>query len=118
MRRGEVWWAQLPGAGRHPVLVISRDVSIEVRNSVTVAEITGTIRGIPSEVELDKADGMSKQCCVNLDNILTLPKSLLPNPIASLSPERMLEVEKAIAFALDLSLPKGLLGFRELWDHW
>jgi mRNA interferase MazF len=117
MKRGEVWWAQLPGADRHPVLVLSRDISIEVRNSVTVAEITGTIRGIPSEVELDKSDGMGKQCCVNLDNILTLPKDLLSNPLTSLSPERMSEVEEAIVFALDLSSGKGPSSFRDLWSH-
>ena len=70
MRRGEVWWADLPRpAGRRPVLLLSRNKAYEVRNAITVAEITTTIRKIPVEVELGKEDGMLKKCIVNLDTI-------------------------------------------------
>lgn len=105
MRRSEVWWADLPArqGGRRPVLLLSRNVSIEIRNSVTVAEITKTIRGIPVEVELDESDGMPEQCCVNLDNILTIPKKLLESRITVLSPEKMNGVKDKIFYALDLA---------------
>ncbi len=76
MRRGEVWWAELPQPiGRRPVLLLSRDVAYSVRTSVTVAVITRTIRNIPVEVLLAQEDGMPTDCVVNLDNILTVPKS-------------------------------------------
>jgi len=56
MKRGEVWWANLPAPiGRRPVLLLSRDRAYQVRTAVTVAEITRTIRHIPVEVELIKA---------------------------------------------------------------
>ncbi|MBN2168020.1 MAG: type II toxin-antitoxin system PemK/MazF family toxin [Actinobacteria bacterium] len=104
MKRSEVWWVDLPArqGGRRPVLILSRDVSIELRNSVTVAEITKTIRGIPVEVELDESDGMPEHCCVNLDNILTIPKNLITSRIATVSPEKMNEVRESILYALDL----------------
>jgi mRNA interferase MazF len=106
MRRGEVWWAQLPeGKGRHPVVLLSRDISYGARSSVTVAEITSTIRGIPVEVPLDSADGMPRECVVNLDNIVTIKQFRLSDRLTMLSPEKMARVRQAIVYALDLREP-------------
>ena len=103
MRRGEVWWADLgKPAGRRPVLLLSRDIAYRVRANVTVAPVTRTIRDIPTEVVLGRQDGMSEQSVVNLDDIITIPKRLLERPITVLSQEKMSQVERAIAFALDL----------------
>lgn len=103
MRRGEVWWAELPQpTGRRPVLLLSRDAAYSVRTSVTVSIITSTIRDIPTEVPLGQQDEMPRKCVVNLDDILTIPKSRLSDRITILSPEKMTAVAKAIVFALDL----------------
>ena len=103
MRRGEVWWANLPGAvGRRPVLLLSRNAAYRVRTSVTVAAITRTIRHIPVEVVLDRTDGMPAHCVVNLDDILTIPKALVEERITGLSGEKMALVNAAISFALAL----------------
>lgn len=105
MRRGEVWWAELsPPIGRRPVLLLSRDAAYSVRTSVAVAIITRTIRSIPVEVLLEQEDGMPTECVVNLDDILTIPKSRLTERITILSPEKMTAVAKAITFALDLRI--------------
>ena len=103
MLRGEVWWVKLPEpVGRRPVLLLSRDAAYNVRTSITVSIITRTIRNIPVEVPLGQEDGMPAKCVVNLDNILTIPKSRLTERITTLSPEKMTSVGKAIVFALDL----------------
>jgi len=105
MQRGEVWWADLPlPAGKRPVLLLSREVAYKVRSSITAAVITRTIRSIPVEVLLGKEEGMPAKCAVNLDEIITVPKSLLVERIASLSSEKMAAVARAILFALDLRL--------------
>ncbi len=105
MRRGEVWWAELPQPmGRGPVLLLSRNAAYSVRTSVTVGIVTRTIRNIPVEVPLEKEDGMPTRCVVNIDDILTIPKSRLTERITTLSPEKMTAVAKAIVFALDLGL--------------
>ena len=105
MHRGEVWWADLPlPAGRRPVLLLSREVAYKVRSSITVAVVTRTIRSIPVEVLLAKEDGMPAKCAVNLDEIITIPKSLLVERITALSLEKMGAVAGAAAFALDLRL--------------
>ena len=103
MRRGEVWWAELPSPiGRRPVLLLSRNAAYRVRTSVTVGMVTRTIRNIPVEVPLSPEDGMPEQCVVNLDSILTIPKAKLTERITTLSAEKMTAVAKAIIFALDL----------------
>lgn len=103
MKRGEIWWANLPApAGRRPVLLLSRNKAYEVRNAVTVAEITSTIRQIPVEVALNKEDQMPKKCVVNLDTIMTIPKNLLSKHLTTLSSEKMIMVDKAIKFALNI----------------
>lgn len=103
MRRGEVWWAQQPKPiGRRPVLLLSRDEAYDVRNAVTIAQITTTIRNIPVEVPLDEKDGLPQKCAVNLDTITTIRKGILNKRISSLKQEKMEQVDKAIRFALAL----------------
>lgn len=104
MRRGEVWWAHLPRPiGRRPVVLLSRDAAYRVRTAVTVAPVTRTVRDIPVEVALDRADGLPSRCVVNLDDITTIPKTLVTERISALSVERMREIDEAVRFALDLS---------------
>ena len=103
MRRGEVWWADLPPpVGRRPVFLLSRDRAYRVRTSVTAALITRTIRGIPVEVRLGREDGMPADCVINADDILTIPKDLLKERITVIPHDKMSAVASAVKFALDL----------------
>ncbi len=60
---------------------------------------TQTIRGIPSEVELGHDDGMLGDCVVSTDNITVVRKMLLTRHITTLSPQRMDEICRALAYA-------------------
>ena len=103
MQRGEIWWAELPKpVGRRPVLILSRNRAVQVREYVTTAEITRTVRRIPTEVPLGPEDGLPKHCVANLDVINTIPKKLLRENITSLNPTQLQAVEAAMKFALDL----------------
>ncbi len=103
MHKGEVWWANLPNPiGKRPVVLLSRDEAYSVRNAVTVAEVTSTIRNIPVEVNLGTGDGLPKKCVINLDTIITIRKELLTEKITDLTSEKVDEVNKATKFALDL----------------
>jgi mRNA interferase MazF len=66
---------------------------------VTVAYLTRTIRGIPTEVRLGPDDGVSAECVVSLDNVRTISKTLLGEHMTSLSGARMHEVCRALAIA-------------------
>ena len=103
MKRGEVWWLEMPPpAGRRPAVLLSRDAAYQVRAAITVAPITRTIRKIPVEVVLDQSDGMPTRCVVNLDDITTLPKALIKQRLTVLSPERIGQIDAAIRFAPNL----------------
>ena len=103
MRRGEVWWAELPAPiGRRPVVLLSRNAAYRVRALVTVAPVTTRVRSIPTEVALGGEQGLPKPGVANLDSVTTIPKRALANRIAMLSPEKLDEVERALHFALGL----------------
>jgi len=103
MKRGEVWWANLPAPiGKRPVVLLSREEAYSVRSAVTVAEVTTRMRGIPVEVELGPEDGLPRRCVVNLDTIVTIRKELLIERIALLQKDKIDQIEDAIKFALGL----------------
>ncbi len=104
MRRGEVWWADLPApAGRRPVVLLSRNEAYAVRELVTVAPITTRARRIPTEVMLGPAEGLPKACVVNLDTITTIPRRTLTKRIGPLPAEKLAALERALMFALGLA---------------
>ena len=83
-----------------PVLVLTRDTSLKLLSTATVAPITSSIRGVPSEVELNEDDGMKTICAVNLQNAVTVPQDRLGRRLAQLRPERMRLVCAALRFSL------------------
>ena len=103
MRRGEIWWAQLPApAGRRPVVLLSRDEAYVVRELVTVAPVTTRIRRLPVEVPLGSQEGLARKCVCNLDTITTIPKRILVERVTLLSPVKLRAVSEALRFALGL----------------
>jgi len=103
MRRGEIWWANLPPPfGHRPALLLSRDEAYLIRDLVIVSPITSRIRLIPSEVRLGPQDGLARVCVANLDVIYTVPKVNLERRITSLSSDKLRAVDAAIRFALGL----------------
>lgn len=103
MERGEIRWFTFSGPDKtRPVLILTRSSAIRYLNAVTVAPITTTIRGVPSEVSLTVADRMMTECAVNLYNMQTVPQAKVGTWITTLSPERMAEVDRALQFALGI----------------
>jgi mRNA interferase MazF len=103
VKRGEIWWAELPRpAGRRPLILLSRDEAYEVPRLVTVTPVTTRVRGIPVEVPLGPKDGMPRECVVNLDTVTTIPKDALKERLTILSRAKMTAVERALRFALGI----------------
>ena len=101
MKHGEIrWYKFIRPEKKRPVLILTRNSILEYLGEVTVAPITGTIRNIPSEVFLSKADGMPRDCAVNCDHLQTVSKENIGSLITSLSPEKMFDIGRAIRFAL------------------
>ena len=90
---GELWWAHFDK--RRPVVVVGRDDVRGARARTTVAPVTRTARGLPSEVELDQRDGLPLACVASCDELGTIPKSKLIRRIGRLSEAKLLELAEA-----------------------
>ena len=99
--RGEVWWCELPEAGRRPVVVLSRDVAIPRLGRALIGPCTTTIRGIPSEVLLEPSeDPIPLPSAVNLDSVESVSLATLVDRLGRLSDARMHEICRALAVAV------------------
>jgi mRNA interferase MazF len=103
MKKGEIRWYKFKAPNKkRPVLILTRDSILEYLGEVTVAPITSTVRGTPSEVVLTKHDGMPKDCAINLDHIQTVSKEKTGSLITTISLDKLKRVRYAIAFAHNL----------------
>jgi len=103
MKHGEIrWYKFVPPDKKRPVLILTRDSVLEYLGEVTIAPITTTMRNIPSEVFLSMTDGMFQDCAINCDHLQTVSKSKIGLLITSLPRTKMVEVARAIRFALDI----------------
>lgn len=101
MNRGEIWWTEI-ASKRRPVLVLTRDEVIAVRELVTVAEVTTSDRGLSVEVPVDsEIGGLSRQSVVNCDGLYTVRQSTLRERAGRLDGAVMGRVCRAVSYALD-----------------
>jgi mRNA interferase MazF len=85
-------------------LVLTRSSAINRLTSVVVAQITRTIRDIPSEVHLGSAEGLAHPSAANCDNLATVSKAILdPQRVGALDPEKVRQLDLALRFALGIS---------------
>ncbi len=99
--RGDIWWADIPGDTRRPVLILTRERFIPRLSAILVAPITTRVRAIPTEVLLGEDQGLPRACAANFDNVLTLAKSSLREWISRLDAERLAQACRAYRFAAD-----------------
>ncbi len=101
MNRGEIWLAQV-GRKKRPVVVLTRSAVIDVRELVTVAEVTTTMRGLAAEVVIDHADvGLDRPSVINCDGLHTIAQSSLTDLVGEVSEATLHEICAAISYALD-----------------
>lgn len=100
MKRGELWLTQV-GRKTRPVLVLTRSEVLDVRELVTIAEITTSIRGLAAEVDIDHLDvGLDRPSVINCDGIHTVTQASLTSRVGEVSDETMHTVCSAVSYAL------------------
>jgi mRNA interferase MazF len=101
IERGEIRLVAFPPPDKaRPVLVLTRDSAIAYLSRLTVAPITSSIRGVPSEVVVGPDEGMKQPSAVNLHNVVTVQKSRVGRRVARLGEDKMRDVCRAIVFAI------------------
>ena len=112
MRRGEIWWAELPapvGAEpgfRRPLLIVQADdFNRSSLQTVIGMALTTNLRlaGAPGNVLLPATEsGLPKDSVVNVTQILTVDKGLLTARAGGLDDRVMLLVEDGLRVVLGL----------------
>ncbi len=112
MKRGEVWWADLPEPEgsepgfRRPVLVVQADEFNRSRiRTVIAAAITSNtaLAAAPGNVSLPKRSvGLGRESVVNVSQIVTLDKRFLTERAGRLSEAKLRQVEDGLRLTLAL----------------
>ena len=89
------------GRKNRPVLVLTRSEVLHVRELVTVAEVTTSIRGLAAEVNFDHVRvGLDRPSVINCDDLHTLSQVSLTGPVGHVGDDVMHKVCSAISYAL------------------
>lgn len=89
------------GRKSRPVVVLTRSDVLEVRELVTVAEGSTSIRGLTAEVDVDHVSvGMGRPSVINYDSLHTFTQASLTGPVERVGDEVVRKVCSAISDAL------------------
>ncbi len=101
-----MWWAELPGIGRKPTLVVSTQRLNVTLEEVVVARITSQERerSLPTAIALGagEVDQLPAPAWILAHRLHTIPHSILRDFAGEIGEDRMAEVEAALAWTFDL----------------
>ena len=112
MKRGQIWWAELPEPKasepgyKRPVLVVQAD---EFNNSrigtVIVVVLTSNLKlaDAPGNVHVSKLkSGLQRDSVVNISQILTLDKDFLTEQVGTLDKPTLRQIDEGLQLVLSL----------------
>ena len=107
MRRGDLFRVRRPGAGdpkaSRVFVVVSRQALIESRFSTVVcAPVYSRRDGLATQVDVGAEEGLKHESSIHCDALVSLPKPLLTDFVASLKPSRLRSLDQALRVALAL----------------
>lgn len=87
------------------MVVLTREAARPAMTKVTVAPITATIKGLSSEVLVGPDNGLDQVSVISLDNVITIPATLLGRTVGFLNSGQESLLARAIVVAYDLDIP-------------
>jgi mRNA interferase MazF len=108
VNRGSLYRVRKPSSRdpkRHRVfLVVSRQVLIDSRFSTVIcAPVYSSHSGLSTQVGVGIEEGLKHDSSVHCDELISLPKAVLTDFVGSLPDFKMIDVDRALAVALDLA---------------
>ena len=108
MKRGDLLRVRRPRGGdpkrSRVFVVVSRQALIDSRFSTVVCAPVYTRRdGLATQVEVGPEDGLKHDSSIHCDALVSLPKSVLTDYVASLPSARIRALDQALRVALALA---------------
>lgn len=89
-------------------VVVSRQAVIDSRfSSVICAPVYSAYHGLASQVPLGVDEGLKHESAIHCDELVSLGKTVLTDYVGSLPPQKLAELNAALAVALDLRAQSG-----------
>jgi mRNA interferase MazF len=107
LKRGDLFRVRRPGRTdpkqSRVFAVVSRQALVDSRFSTVVCAPVYTRRdGLATQVEVGADDGLKHESSIHCDALVSLPKSVLTDFVASLAPTRVRALDQALRVALAL----------------
>ena len=108
MNRGNLYRVRKPSA-RDPkrqrvFLIVSRQILVDSRFSTVIcAPVYSSHAGLSTQVAVGIEEGLKHDSSIHCDELISLPKTILTDFVASLPEVKMAEVDRALAISLDLA---------------
>ena len=107
MKRGElyrVFKGSRPDPRRHRVFaVVSRQVVLDSRFSTAIcAPVYSAHSGLSTQVQVGVEEGLKRDSSIHCDELVSLPKASLTDYVSSLPSNKLRELDRALAVALEL----------------
>ena len=107
MRRGDVFLVRKPGPAdprkQRAFVVVSRQILIDSKFSTVIcAPVYSRHDGLSTQVAIGIEEGMKHESSIHCDELVSLPKSMLTRFISRLPTDKLDDLDRALAVALDL----------------
>jgi mRNA interferase MazF len=106
MRRGELYRVHQSHGDPKPhrtFLIVSRQVLVDAKfPTVICAPVYTNGSGLSTQVGIGLDEGLKHESWVLCDNLASIPKSSLTQYVGFLSHAKQVEIDRALAMALDL----------------
>ncbi len=87
--------------------VVSRQASIDSRFATIVcAPVYSARHGLSTQVNVGIDEGLKHESSLHCDELMSLPKSALTHYVGRLSPDKVIELDRALVAALGITPPE------------
>ena len=84
-------------------MAVSRQILIDSRYStVMCAPVYTAYDGLATQVPIGVNEGLAHESSIHCDEVVSLPKTALTDYVGSLTPQKTVELNRALRVALDL----------------
>ena len=106
MKRGELYRVRHPKGDpkrSRVFVVVSRTTLIDSAfSTVTCAPVYSARHGLSTQVPVGTEEGLKHESAIHCDELVSLPKSILTDYVGSLAGNRVRDLNRALAIALEL----------------